>query len=91
MNVETSQNPFPTSADNANSLNGGGVATVHKVAEKVHHAVDTLEQKIGAGSEKVLVLQQEYGDMAREQVRANPLLALGSAFALGFLFAKLFR
>ena len=91
MNIETSQNPFPTSADNANSLNGGGVATVHKVAEKVHHAVDTLEQKIGAGSEKVLVLQQEYGDMAREQVRANPLLALGSAFALGFLFAKLFR
>jgi len=90
MNIETSQNPFPTSADNANSLNGGGTATVHKVAEKVHHAVDTLEQKIGAGSEKMMGLQQEYGDMAREQVRANPLLALGSAFALGFIFAKLF-
>jgi ElaB/YqjD/DUF883 family membrane-anchored ribosome-binding protein len=90
MNVETSQNPFPTSVDNTPGLNGGGAATVHKVAEKMHHAVDTLEQKIGAGSEKVMGLQQEYGELAREQVRANPLLALGSAFALGFIFAKLF-
>ena len=35
--------------------------------------------------------QQEYGDMAREQVRANPLAALGVAFAAGFVIAKIFR
>jgi hypothetical protein len=28
--------------------------------------------------------------MAREQVRANPLAALGVAFAAGFVFAKIF-
>jgi hypothetical protein len=35
--------------------------------------------------------QQEYGEMAREQVRANPLTVVAGAFAVGFLFAKLMR
>jgi hypothetical protein len=36
-------------------------------------------------------MQQEYGDMAREQVRANPLAALGAAFAAGYIIAKIMR
>jgi ElaB/YqjD/DUF883 family membrane-anchored ribosome-binding protein len=92
MNGETSQSPFPTSAENASSMNGtGGETSVHRFAQKVHEAVDTLEQRIGQGSEKVMGLQQEYGDMAREQVRANPLAAVGIAFAVGFLLAKVTR
>lgn len=92
MNGETSQNPFPTSADNQSSLNGGGQnSTVHRMAQKVHEAVDSLEQSLGAGSEKVMGWQQEYGDVAREQVRANPIAALGIAFAAGWLVAKVFR
>ncbi|MES2936550.1 MAG: hypothetical protein V4864_02635 [Pseudomonadota bacterium] len=95
MNGETSQSPFPTSgeAGNASGFSNGGAGsdgTVHRFAQKVHEAVDSLEQKLGTGSEKVMGLQQEYGDMAREQVRANPLAALGAAFAVGFIFAKLF-
>jgi ElaB/YqjD/DUF883 family membrane-anchored ribosome-binding protein len=91
MNVETSQNTYPTTSDTSTTggLNGGQQG-VHRVAQKVHEVVDTLESKIGAGSEKVMSLQQEYGEMAREQVRSNPLLALGAAFSLGFIFAKLF-
>lgn len=95
MNADTAQNPFPTSAEqnqgasSANGLNGG--ARVHKVAQTLHEAVDTLEQKIGAGSEKMMGLHQEYGDMAREQVRANPLAALGVAFAAGFVIAKILK
>lgn len=85
----TSQNPFPTTADNATGLNGGS-ASVHRAAQRVHEAVDTLEQKLAAGSDKVIGWQQEYGEMARDQVRSNPLLALGTAFAVGFIFAKVF-
>jgi ElaB/YqjD/DUF883 family membrane-anchored ribosome-binding protein len=89
MNVETSQNTYPSTTETTpNGLNGA--PSVHRVAQKVHDVVDTLETKIGAGSEKVMSLQQEYGEMAREQVRSNPLLALGAAFSIGFLFAKLF-
>ncbi len=93
MITETTQNPFPTSADqsqgasNGNGLNGG---RVHKVAQTLHETVDTLEQKIGTGSEKLMGSYEEYGSMAREQVRANPLAALGIAFAAGFVFAKVF-
>lgn len=92
MNGETSQSPFPTSADNASSMTGNGSEnSVHRFAQKVHEAVDTLEQRIGQGSERVMGLQEEYGEMAREQVRANPLAAVGVAFAAGFILAKLFR
>lgn len=73
-------------------LNGVGTpATVQKVAQKAHEAVDKLEQTLGSSSQKVMGWQQEYGDMAREQVRANPLAVVAGAFAVGFLFAKLMR
>ena len=96
MNAETSTPPFPTSADQdqaapsgASGLNGD-VNRVRKVAQTLHEAVDTLEQKIGMSSDKVMSLQQEYGEIARDQVRANPLAALGVAFAAGYVFAKVF-
>ena len=92
MNSETAQTPFPTSAENSPSMGGNGSEnTVHRFAQKVHEAVDTLEQKIGYGSDRVMSMQEEYGEMAREQVRANPLAAVGVAFAAGFILAKLFR
>lgn len=96
MNAETStQNPFPTSAEASGNGNGAGLNgdanRVRRIAQSLHEAVDSLEQRIGSGSERVMGLQQEYGDMAREQVRANPLAALGVAFAAGFIVAKIFR
>jgi ElaB/YqjD/DUF883 family membrane-anchored ribosome-binding protein len=96
MNAETStQNPFPTSAESSGSTGGNGglngdANRVRRMAQSLHEAVDSLEQKIGGSSEKFMGLQQEYGDMAREQVRANPVAALGVAFAVGFIFAKVF-
>jgi ElaB/YqjD/DUF883 family membrane-anchored ribosome-binding protein len=95
MNAETaSQNPFPTSAEqsanNGASLNGDA-NRVRRIAQSLHEAVDTLEQKIGSGSERVMGLQEEYGNMARDQVRSNPLAALGVAFAAGFIIAKILR
>lgn len=63
---------------------------VRRVAQKAHEAVDKLEQTIGSSSERMMGWQQEYGDMARDQVRANPLAALGIAFGVGIIFSKLF-
>ena len=63
---------------------------VHRMAQKAHEAVDRLEQSLGAGSERMMDWQQEYGDMAREQVRESPLAAVGVAFVAGILFNKLF-
>ena len=94
MNAETStQNPFPTSAEQSGSTGSlnGDANRVRRMAQSLHEAVDSLEQKIGSGSERMMGLQQEYGDMAREQVRNNPLAALGVAFAAGFVIAKIFR
>lgn len=93
MNAETAT-PFPTTESTAagNGLNGSGNATetVHRLAQRVHEAVDSLEQKLGQGSERVMSMHQEYGDMAREQVRANPLAAVGIAFAAGYIFSRIF-
>lgn len=86
MNSDTTtESPFPTSASAE-----GDQGTVQRLAQKAHEAVDRLEQTIGTGSEKMMGMQQEYGDMAREQVRNNPLAAVGVAFAVGIVFSKLF-
>ena len=96
MNAETTtQNPFPTSSDAASGSNGSGLNgdanRVRRMAQSLHEAVDSLEQKFGTGSERIMGLQEEYGNIARDQVRANPLAALGAAFAAGFIIAKILR
>jgi hypothetical protein len=96
MNAETStQNPFPTSSDTSGGSGGGGLngeaSRVRRMAQTLHEAVDSLEQKLGSSSDRMMGLQEEYGSMARDQVRANPLAALGVAFAAGFIVARILR
>ncbi len=73
-------------AEAADSAHG----TVSRVAQRAHEAVDRMEQALGSGSERMMDWQQEYGDMAREQVRANPLAAVGVAFLAGLIFGRVF-
>ena len=97
MNSETSDSI--SSMNTMNSMNGPGGSTglnanegtVRRVAQKAHEAVDKLEQTLGSSSEKVMNWQQEYGEMAREQVRSNPLAVVAGAFLTGFILAKLMR
>ena len=92
MNSETSTSPFPTSSTSGDSMSGSSADanTVQRLAQRAHSAVDRLEQTLGSSQERVMGMQQEYGEMAREQVRANPLAAVGIAFAVGIVFSKLF-
>jgi ElaB/YqjD/DUF883 family membrane-anchored ribosome-binding protein len=90
---ETSESTSSLSGSGGSTgLNGvGNSGTVQRVAQKAHEAVDKIEQTLGSSTEKVMDWHQEYGDLAREQVRANPLTVVAGAFAVGFLFAKLMR
>ena len=96
--TSTSTSATATGSDSSSMGTGGSSAgamgldsgTVRRVAQKAHEAVDRLEQTVTTSNEKVMGWQQEYGDMAREQVRTNPLAALGIAFAAGLVFSKLF-
>ncbi|HKB52825.1 MAG TPA: hypothetical protein VKD22_02430 [Ramlibacter sp.] len=81
-----------SSMTGSGGLNGAaGEGTVRRVAQKAHEAVDTLADTINTSSEKVMNWHQEYGEMAREQVRANPLAVVAGAFVVGFVLAKLTR
>ena len=92
MNSETSDSITTMNGLSGSGLtNAGGPGTVHRVAQKAHETVDKLEQTLGTSTDKVMGWQQEYGEMAREQVRANPLAVVAGAFAVGFVFAKLMR
>lgn len=95
MNSETSDSISSmntSSMGGSSGLNGAGTeGTVRRVAQKAHDAVDTLADTINTSSEKVLDWHQEYGEMAREQVRANPLAVVAGAFVIGFLLAKITR
>ncbi len=93
----TTTSPFPTTESMSGTSATGTGATgaadanrVQRMAQAAHQAVDKLEQTLGTSSERVMGWQQEYGDMAREQVRTSPLAAVGIAFAVGIVFSKLF-
>ena len=88
MNSETMDTTNSTTGLNGTT---GGAAQVQRVAEKAHAAVDTLAQSLNSGTERVMNWQEEYGEMARDQIRANPLAVVFGAFAVGYVFAKLTR
>jgi ElaB/YqjD/DUF883 family membrane-anchored ribosome-binding protein len=91
MNSETTDS-ISSMNTSSTGLNGSGNdGTVRRVAQKAHEAVDTLAQTLDSSSEKVMNWHQEYGDMAREQVRANPLAVVAGAFVVGFMLAKITR
>ena len=98
MNTETNDNYTSTANGTATALgttsglNGSSTdGTVRRVAEKAHKAVDSIEQAIDTGSEHIVGWHHEYGELAREQVRANPLAVVAGALAVGYLFAKITR
>jgi hypothetical protein len=100
MNSETSDTMKSMSGSTAGTASMGtpGAAgsaamegNVQRVAQKAHEAVDRLEHTLSSGTGRVMDWQQEYGEIAREQVRANPLAVVVGAFALGYVLAKLTR
>ena len=86
-----------TSDTSTMNYSGAGMSTdatqanVERVAQKAHEAVDRAAQTVTSGTDRVMNLQEEYGETAREQIRANPLAVVVGAFAIGYLFAKITR
>ena len=95
MNSETmdTSDTMGVTGQGTSTLNGTGNAQqqVQRVAEKAHAAVDSMAQSISSSTERVMSWQQEYGELAREQVRQNPLMVVAGAFALGYVLAKITR
>jgi ElaB/YqjD/DUF883 family membrane-anchored ribosome-binding protein len=93
MNSDTASSSMTNSVGGStatgNGLNGTSAGVVQRMAAKAHEAVDKLEQTVSSGSEKVTGWQEEYGGVAREQIKANPLTAVGIAFAAGILFNRI--
>ena len=88
MNSESMESTSIAGAGLGVGMNGTS-NVVKRVAQKAHEAVDKLEQTVSSGSEKVVNWQEEYGGIVREQVRSNPLTAIGIAFAAGILFSRI--
>src|SRR5437763_14639303 len=87
MNSETMDNTnLGVTGQGTSGLNGPNTtanaqAQVQRVAEKAHAAVDTVAQSISSGTDRVMSGEQEYGDIARDQVRQNPLMGVAGAGA----------
>ncbi|MEY4710872.1 MAG: hypothetical protein RIS88_322 [Pseudomonadota bacterium] len=80
----------PSGPDYAGAAASQAHVTAHRMAQAAHDAVDRLEQALGSGSERMMDWQQEYGERARDRVRASPLAAVGIAFGVGIVFSRLF-
>ena len=86
---ETSESTSLSNGMRMDSSLNGDSNVVHRVAKKAHEAVDKLEQTVASGAHKVTGWQEEYGGVVREQVKGNPLTAIGIAFAAGILFSRI--
>jgi hypothetical protein len=91
MNSDTSDTGTMTSTGGAGMSPNSAQANVQRVAQRAHDAVDRAAQTVSSGTDRMMNWQQEYGEMAREQIRANPLAVVAGAFAIGYLFAKITR
>jgi ElaB/YqjD/DUF883 family membrane-anchored ribosome-binding protein len=92
--MDTSNNTMGVTGQGTTSLNGTGSGPqqqVQRVAEKAHAAVDSVAQSISSSTDRMMSWQQEYGEVAREQIRENPLMVVAGAFALGYVLAKITR
>lgn len=90
--MDTSDTGMGVTGQGTSGLNGTGAQQqVQRVAEKAHAAVDSVAQSITSGTDRMMSWQQEYGEMAREQIRQNPLMVVAGAFALGYVLAKITR
>ena len=89
MNSESMDSTSMTTGMGSGTGLNGNDNVVKRVAQKAHEAVDKLEQTVSSGSEKVTGWQEEYGGIVREQVKSNPLTAVGIAFAAGILFSRI--
>ena len=90
--MDTTSTSTTTGGTGTTGLNGTNPQQqVQRVADKAHQAVDSVAQTLNTSAERVIGWQDEYGEMAREQIRANPLAVVFGAFAIGYVFAKLTR
>ena len=81
---------------NSDSIAAGLAPVVERVAAGAHDAVDkaanaanAAAKTLGQKSDEISALQARYLDGCREQVKANPLVAVGAALAAGFLISLL--
>lgn len=76
---------------------GGVRGRIHGWAKTLHGAIDSLEQKVGSGTQAGKSAQsayagqaRQYGDTLRGRISARPLQSAGIALATGIVAHKLF-
>jgi ElaB/YqjD/DUF883 family membrane-anchored ribosome-binding protein len=72
--------------------------TIDRVAQAAHRTVDKVAEAAGPAADwiakstsELRARQAELADVCRLQVRERPLAAIGIAFAVGYLLARVLR
>lgn len=76
-------------SDMLGSVVQGAHATIDRLAQSVEPTVRKLQDGVGARSEHMRELGDEWAESLRCTVRDNPLAAVATALALGVLIARL--
>lgn len=73
------------------SSSGDSADIVQRVAQGAHASIDQLQRGVQSGVEQARISADQWSGSLRETVREHPLASVGSAFALGVIFARLIR
>lgn len=63
--------------------------TAHSAVDRAVETAEQIAERIGAGSDDLLAVKDDYIESARKYVRENPFAAIGIALAAGYLFGKI--
>ena len=73
-------------------------ASIDRMTTSAHHAVDRMAsaaasaaERLSGANTRLSASTQEWRDDAVEYVRANPMTAVGIAFAVGYVLSRLMR
>jgi ElaB/YqjD/DUF883 family membrane-anchored ribosome-binding protein len=78
-------------ADQAASTLNRASDRLHETVDRVADAASSSLQQLGVNSEELLAMKDRAVETTRGYVRANPMMALGIALAVGILLARITR
>ena len=76
----------------AGNLAGSGINDIKSgVSDSLNEGIVTAKEKAASQYDTVAESAEIYSEKAKDKIRTNPLISVGSAFAAGWLFSKLVK
>ena len=89
FDTETARDTTVNASEKAHASIDRVTASAHNVVDRMASAAASAAERLGGANTKLSASTKEWRDEAAEYVRANPMTAVGIAFAVGYMLSRL--